>query len=157
MKKSIHSIGVPYMYDKAHKGAPYFIPALGKWCNLGEFAELQLAHALTGEIRGKGNTAYNTGSDIPEYDLSVKYGRASLANNLEGTTKEERIETFFNNVVSTSFAYCVMIDDEMIVYTMDKREFREFCETWAYTTGKKLRLYKNTKMHAWCEDRVEKG
>lgn len=157
MKKAIYSIGVPYMYDKAHKGAPYYIPALDKWCNLGEFAELQLAHALTGEIRGRGNTAYNEGSDIPEHSLSVKCGRASLANNLEGTTKEECIETFFNNVVSTSFAYCILMNEDLIVYTMDKREFRAFCEAWAYATGKKLRLYKNTKMHGWCEDRVEKG
>lgn len=157
MKKAIYSIGVPYLYDKAHKGAPYFIPALDKWCNLGEFAELQLAYALTGEIRGQGNTAYDAGSDIPEYGLSVKCGRASLANNLEGTTKEERIETFFNNVVSTSFAYCILMDEDLIVYTMKRHEFRGFCEAWAYATGKKLRLYKNTKMHAWCEDRVEKG
>lgn len=157
MKKAIYSIGVPYLYDKAHKGAPYYIPALGKWCNLGEFAELQLAYALTGEIRGKGNTAYDAGSDIPEYGLSVKCGRASLANNLEGTTKEERIETFFNNVVSTSFAYCILMNEDLIVYTMDRHEFRAFCEAWAYATGKKLRLYKNTKMHGWCEDRVEKG
>lgn len=157
MKKAIYSIGVPYIYDKAHKGAPYYIPALGKWSNLGEFAELQLAHALTGEIRGKGNAAYNEGSDVPEYSLSVKCGCASLANNLEGTTKEERIETFFNNVVSTSFAYCILIDEDLIVYTMNRREFRDFCTAWAYATGKKLRLYKNTKMHSWCEDRVEKG
>ena len=157
MKKAIYSIGVPYMYDKAHKGAPYFIPALGKWCNLGEFAELQLACALTGEIRDKGNTAYDRGSDIPEYGLSVKCGRASLANNLDGETKEERLETFFHNVASKRFAYCVMVDDEMVTYTMDKREFREFCEAWAYATGKKLRLYKNTKIHAWCEERVDRG
>ena len=157
MKKAIYSIGVPYLYDKAHKGAPYYIPALDKWSNLGEFAELQLAYALTGEVRGKGNTAYDEGSDIPERSLSVKCGRASLANNLEGETKEERLETFFQNVVSTSFAYCILMDEDLIVYTMDRREFRGFCEAWAYATGKKLRLYKNTKMHAWCEDRVEKG
>lgn len=157
MKKAIYSIGVPYMYDKAHKGAPYFIPALGKWSNLGGFAELQLAYALTGEVRGKGNTAYDAGSDVPEFNLSVKCGRASLANNLEGTTKKERIETFFNNVVSTSFAYCILMNEDLIVYTMNKSEFRGFCEAWAYATGKKLRLYENTKMHAWCEDRVEKG
>lgn len=157
MKKVIHSIGVPYLYNKAHKGAPYYIPALGKWCNLGEFSELQLAYALTGEIRDKGITAYNEGSDIPEYSLSVKCGRASLANDLGDGSKEERLETFFQNVASTSFAYCVMIDDEMLVYTMDKSEFRGFCEAWTYATGKKLRLYKNTKMHAWCEDRVERG
>lgn len=157
MKKAIHSINVPYMYDKAHKGAPYYIPALGKWSNLGEFTEMQLAYALTGEVRGKGNTAYNTGSDIPECDLSVKCGRASLANNLEGDTKEERLETFFRNVASQWFAYCVLIDDELVTYTMDRREFREFCGAWAYATGKKLRLYKNTRMHAWCEDRVKRG
>ena len=157
MKKAIHPIGVPYLYDRAHKGAPYYIPALGKWSNLGEFAELQLAYALTGEVRGKGNTAYNVGSDVPEFNLSVKCGRASLANNLEGTTKEERIDTFFRNVVSTSFAYCILMDEDLIVYTMNRHEFREFCTAWAYATGKKLRLYKDTKMHGWCEDRVEKG
>lgn len=157
MKKAIYSIGVPYLYDKAHKGAPYFIPALGKWCNLGEFAELQLAHALTGEIRDKGNTAYDRGSDIPECGLSVKCGRASLANDLGDGSKEERLATFFQNVASTLFAYCVMVNDEMVVYTMDKHEFREFCTAWAYATGKKLRLYKNAKMHVWCEERVERG
>ena len=157
MERTIHSIGVPYMYDKAHKDAPYYIPALDKWSNLGEFAELQLAYALTGEIRGKGNTAYNEGSDVPEYGLSVKCGRASLANNLEGKTKEERLETFFQNVASRQFAYCILLNEDLIVYTMDKSEFRGFCEAWAYATGKKLRLYKNTKMHAWCEERVEKG
>lgn len=157
MKKAIYSIGVPYMYDKAHKGAPYYIPALGKWSNLGEFTEMQLAYALTGEVRGKGNTAYDAGSDVSEFNLSVKCGRASLANNLEGTTKEERIETFFRNVASQWFAYCVLVDDELVTYTMSKTEFREFCGAWAYATGKKLRLYKNTKMHAWCEDRVERG
>lgn len=157
MKKTIHSIGVPYLYDKAHKYAPYYIPALDKWSNLGEFAELQLAYALTGEIREKGNTAYDAGSDIPEFNLSVKCGRASLANNLDGETKEERLETFFRNVASERFAYCIMMNDEMVVYTMNKTEFRGFCEAWAYTTGKKLRLYKNTKIHAWCEGRVERG
>lgn len=157
MKKAIYSVGVPYLYDKAHKGAPYYIPALSKWCNLGEFAELQLTHALIGEIRGKGNTAYNEGSDIPEYHLSVKCGRASLANDLGDGSKEERLETFFQNVASRRFAYCILVDEDLIVYTMDKSEFRAFCEAWAYATSKKLRLYKNTKMHTWCEDRVEKG
>ena len=157
MKKAIYSINVPYMYDKAHKGAPYFIPALGKWCNLGEFSELQLAFALTGEVRGKGNTAYDVGSDIPEYGLSVKCGRASLANNLGDGSKEERLDAFFHNVASTSFAYCIMVNDEMVVYTMNKREFRGFCDIWAYATGKKLRLYKNAKMHVWCEERVDRG
>lgn len=157
MKKAIYSIGVPYLYDKAHKSAPYYIPALDKWSNLGEFAELQLVHALTGEIRGRDNVAYNEGSDVPEFNLSVKCGRASLANNLDGETKEERLDTFFRNVASTAFAYCVLVDDELVTYTMDKSEFHEFCGEWAYATGKKLRLYKNTRMHAWCEDRVEKG
>lgn len=157
MKKAIYSIGVPYLYDKAHKGAPYYIPALDKWSNLGEFAELQLAYALTGEIRGKDNVAYNEGSDIPEHNLSVKCGRASLANDLGDGSKEERLETFFRNVASTAFAYCVLVNDELVTYTMDRHEFREFCGAWTYATGKKLRLYKNTKMHGWCEDRVEKG
>lgn len=157
MKKAIHSMNVPYLYVKAHKRNPYWIPALNDWFNLGELAEIQLTCALTGEIRSRDNVAYDEGSDIPELDLSVKCGRASLANNLEGTTKEERLDTFFQNVASTAFAYCVLVDDELVIYTMDKSEFREFCETWAYATGKKLRLYKNTKMHGWCEDRVEKG
>lgn len=157
MQKVIYKISVPYMYDKAHKGAPYYVPALGKWSNLGEFTEMQLAYALTGEVRGKGNTAYDAGSDVPEFNLSVKCGRASLANNLEGNTKEERLDTFFRNVASTAFAYCVLVDDELVTYIMDKAEFREFCEAWSYVEGTKLRLYKSMKVHQWCEDRVEKG
>lgn len=156
MRKEIYSIDVPYTYDKTHKGAPYYVPALGKWYNLGEFAEVQLTYALTGKIRERDSVAYNAGSDIPELDLSIKCGRASLANHLAGETKEERLATFFRNAVSTAFAYCVMVDDEIIAYTMDKREFREFCEAWSHVEGKKLRLYKSMQVHRWCEDRVEK-
>ena len=156
MQKAIHPVSVPYMYDKAHKGAPYYVPALDKWLNLGEFAEVQLVYALTGEIRERDSVAYNEGSDVPELGLSIKCGRASLANSLQGATKEERLETFFSNVISTSFAYCVLLDGELVTYTMDRREFREFCEAWAYVEGAKLRLYKSMRVHRWCEDRSER-
>lgn len=69
------------------------------------------------------NTPFDKGSDIDPLNLSVKSARFTLATNLQGDTREEKIQDFFNRVHSTAFAYVARNGD---IYIMNATEFQEF-------------------------------
>ena len=84
--------------------------------NFGQHAEQVLAYTLTGEIRKADKVPFYMGSDIPEYEMSVKSSKFSLMNGnaCESQTFEGICEEFFAKVVS------------MVVYIMNIEQFRQF-------------------------------
>lgn len=128
--------------------------------NHGMHAEQTLVHELTGEIRKHDRVAYNVGSDIPEFNMSVKSSGATLmsARFCESEIKEEILNQFFTYTASSSFAF--VIDDLSMAYVMNKTEFMEFCTEFGYTSrestknggGIKVQFYKQSKrMIKWFE------
>ena len=73
----------------------------------GQHKEQALAYVLTGEVRKADKVPFYMGSDIPEYEMSVKSSKFSLMNGnaCESQTFEGICEEFFAKVVSTKFAY----------------------------------------------------
>ena len=144
-----------YIYDKTHAKTPYFIPELNTWYNMGAFIEIQLGHILTGEIRRPDSTKYNEGSDVPEFNLSIKSKHFTLANDLPADI-EESLKTFFKNVVSKTFAYARIFDNKIIVFYMDKAEFYSFCKQFCKveSDGKTRGPRAVSKVSAWLESHL---
>ena len=109
------------------------------YSNNGQHSQQVVDFTLTGNIRKADNHKWNEESDIPELNMSVKSARFTLAYALEGETKEEKINYYFNNVKSTSWAY---ITNEGIIYIMNRIEFYEFL---MFCTGLQLTSTKNGK------------
>lgn len=127
------------------------------YSNHGQHCEQMLAYTLTGELRKGDHVAFDKGSDIPEYDMSVKSSRATIvsARLMRSTTRESQIAEYFERVHSTRFAY---VANNNIAYVMNAHEFeaflREFVrferESSENGRGMKLRLpAENKKILAW--------
>lgn len=101
------------------------IELLNNYKNAGQNAEQSLAYALTGEIRKHDKVAFDKGSDIPEYKMSVKSARFTLASNLVGETYEEMKADFFRRCASEIFAYVTKNGD---VYMMGRSTFEDFID-----------------------------
>lgn len=127
------------------------------YSNYGMHAEQMLAFTLTNEIRKHDHVAFDKGSDIPEYHMSVKSAKATIASAklMHTDTKEGQIDEYFQRVASECFAY---VTKDGIAYVMDMTEFRNFLETFVTMAressknggGVKMRLCSETKaMLAW--------
>ena len=99
--------------------------------NDGIYREQALAFTMTGEIRKHDKVPFHMGSDIPEYDMSVKSSGFTLASGRlnMGDTFDEKLADFFSRVHSNKFAYVTV---NMVAYIMDKGEFEKFLRTFAY-------------------------
>ena len=158
MNKISYTNTMPYEYDPNRKGSHYKIGE--KWKNAGELAE-----SITKFHRGldylvNPKTSYDNGSDIESLNASVKSSGASLAC-LYGNSFEQIIDTYFANVHSTLWIYVVKVDEEIIEYHMNAKEFREFLEGWAQIAVEsnshllKVRFKKTSlKMIKWLEERL---
>ena len=93
------------------------------YSNNGQHSQQVVDFTLTGNIRKADNHKWDADSDIPELNMSVKSARFTLAYALNGETKEEKINDYFNRVKSTSWAY---ITNEGIIYIMNRVEFYNF-------------------------------
>lgn len=91
--------------------------------NNGSHAQQALDFTLTGLIRPHDHCKWNEGSDIPEYNMSVKADRFTLASDLIGETMEDKISDYFERTASTVFAYVATTG---IAYIMNAFEFRHF-------------------------------
>lgn len=91
--------------------------------NNGQHSQQVVDFTLTGSIRRADNHKWTEDSDIPELNMSVKSDRFTLAYSLEGETKADKINYYFANVYSTSWAY---ITNEGQIYIMNRIEFYEF-------------------------------
>ena len=130
--------------------------------NFGNHAEQALAFTLTGEIRKHDHVAYDKGSDIPEYNMSVKSSGFSLmsARLCESEDFEEIITQYMAHTASTCVAY---VAQNMVAYVMNMEQFNEFLHRFCYLNrestqnggGYKVKMLKESKkVLAWLDERV---
>lgn len=103
----------------------YHIELLNNYKNAGQNAEQSLAYALTGEIRKHDKVPFDKGSDIPEFKMSVKSARFTLASNLIGSDFAEMKADFFGRCASEIFAYVTKAGE---VYELNKKQFETFVD-----------------------------
>lgn len=111
------------------------------YTNNGQHSQQVVDYTLTGNIRKADNHKWNEESDIPELNMSVKSARFTLAYALEGETREDKINYYFENVKSTSWAY---MDTEGNIYIMNRNEFYAFlmfCTTMQLSSSKNGKHY----------------
>lgn len=164
MIKNVYMNTLKYSFKPESKGAPYFIEGFTKGKNKGNMCE-SIAKNYRGLFISDNNpsTTFDKGSDIPEYNMSVKTSGFSLARGLRGTTAHELIEDFFDRVYSRTFCYIAWDPKTNIVteYIMTKSEFGAFINEFAYLhyeSGKNHSLKINAlgtskRMIAWLEAR----
>ena len=110
--------------------APYTIDGV-HFMNDGQRKEAIAKNCHGLDWRIDGNTSYDKGSDIEQYNASVKSSKATLVNKKLGATLKESLDTYFQHTTSTSFWY-VTTDNELVtIYKMDANTFRTFLETFA--------------------------
>jgi hypothetical protein len=130
--------------------------------NRGIHCEQALAFTLTGEIRKHDHVPFHMGSDIPEFNMSVKSSGFTLASGKinMGETFDEKLADFFGRVHSDKFAYVTV---SMVAYIMDRNEFEQFLRTFGYMdrdsqkNGGLLKVKcrkESKKMLKWFEARV---
>ena len=154
MIKTTHPITIPYTYDPNRKGAHYTINGTD-YMNHGQFVQIALVASLYNRIDRPDHVAYNVDSDIPELHESVKSSKATLVNAFLGNDFETVLNAFFENVASTQFSWCILLENEIVRYVMNKNEFRKFTETFAtFDNSRKVIRYKitSTKMIQYLEN-----
>lgn len=159
MTRITYTTPLEYQFIPAHRGAPYYIPEMEKFVNMGQLLEI-FARAYRGLALGAcDNKPWNEGSDIEEFSISIKSSGASLAS-IYAPTKRKIMDIYFTGCPSTEWLYMVIIDNEVIEYSMNKNEFKLFLENYAdmtYESGHhdrtKLRFKKTSgKMLNWLDE-----
>ena len=156
MKKQIYPVSISYQFDPSHRGAPYTFDGV-HYMNGGEFTEAMVKAHMGFDARKDANTPYDMGSDIEEIRASVKSSKATLVNKKLGQNMEEVLDTYFQNVHSTSFIWGVVMDENLTVYTMNAKEFRPFIEAFAnFDKSRQVVRFKATsgKMLNWLEAHI---
>ena len=120
------------------------INSISTLSNAGQARQQDLTYALTGEIRKPDAVPFDMDSDIPEFSISVKSSRFTLASAsaLSATTFEGQLNEFSARVHSEKFAY---VAKDNMVYIMDKVEFLDFCHEfcgWEQASKKNGGAYK---------------
>lgn len=157
MTKQTHSIPFAYKFDPARKGAKYTLDGGAHWMNAGQFKQIARVAALFGRVDKPDSVPYNVDSDIPELHESVKSSKATLVNMYLGDDLESTLEFYFAHTASTCHSWVTMIDEELVTYVMDNKEFREFTETFgSYDERRKVVRYKaeSAIMIKWLEERL---
>lgn len=155
MKKFI-SVNVPaFQFVPEHKGAPYTMDGI-HYMNNGERLEISLKHAFGLEARKDANTAFDAGSDIEEYNMSVKSGKATLTSEILGHDMDSSLATYFARTASTCWAWVADMDGALVAYIMNEKEFEEFTKSWANFNKEGKVRFKTTsgKMVKWFEERL---
>lgn len=93
--------------------------------NDGAHAEQMLTYTLTGEMRTHDSVPFDKGSDIPEFEMSVKSARATIVSGalMHSDDKDTQMAEYFSRVASKVFAY---VSKTEIAYLMDAVEFHAF-------------------------------
>ena len=157
MKKEIHAMPIPYQFDPTHKGAPYSLDGGAHWMNAGQLKQILRVAALFGRVEKPDHIPYNVDSDIPELHESVKSSQATLVNMHLGDDLESTLEFYFAHTASTSHSWVTIVDDELVTYIMDNKEFESFSREFGwYDKDRKVVRYKKDsgKMIRWLEERV---
>lgn len=155
MKKQVYKINLEYSYQPSHKYTPYNVA--GKWMNGGELVEVIIKSVLGLKAEKDGNTSFDAGDDIPEYNASVKSSKATLTSLKLGNDYETVKQEYFRRVHSSVWFWGVIVDDEIVVYEMNKEQFAEFMDKWSnYDEHRKVIRFKTSsvKMLNWMEERI---
>lgn len=163
MIKNTYITTLPYEYTN-HARSHYRIANSNEYKNHGELMEC-IAKDHRGLFISDKNpsTRFDQGSDIMEYNASVKSSEASLAC-LYGRTFTEIVKQYFALVPSDIFIYVELNEEtnEVVEYIMNKREFGAFLQKFGYLhyesgnrEKKKIRIRATSqKMIQWFEERV---
>ena len=154
MKKTTYTLNVNYQFNAEHKGAPYTFDG-EHYMNAGEFKEA-IRKAVAGlECKKDANTPFDKGSDIEEYNTSVKSSGATISP-VKGDTLEGIMTEYFERVHSDNWDYVTLVDEEVIVYNMNAEEFEEFVREFGRVNSRKVvRLIKESgRMIRWLEERI---
>lgn len=130
MKREEYKINIPYSYNPNIARVPYNIN--GKNCNIGEAVEIFTKAVLGFSASKDANTSFDKGSDIEEINASVKSGKATLVNSVLGNDFHSIKSEYFKRVHSTLWIFGVIINDNIILYSMHKKEFELFLDTFGY-------------------------
>ena len=157
MKATLYRAKVPYIYDPAHKGAPYSLNGGENWTNFGELSEAQIkaAHGFAAIKDACGS--YDKTDDIPELNASVKSSKATLVNKVLGYDFESIKRHYFATVHSTMWIWVSLHGEELTAYYMNAAEFESFIDLWAYfDKDRKVIRFKaeSGKMLRWLDERA---
>ena len=154
MKKMVYEMTISYKFNAEHKGAPYTFDGI-HYMNAGEFKEA-VRKAVAGlECKKDANTPFDEGSDIEEFNTSVKSSGATISP-IKGESVEEVMTEYFERVHSDNWDYVTIVDEKVIVYNMNADEFKEFVGRFGRMNDRKVvRLMKeSSKMIRWFEERM---
>lgn len=154
MTRTNYTISLPYMFDPMRKATKYTFDN-AHWLNAGQFMEIMVKYHMGFDYHKDANTPYDMGSDIPEIRASVKSSKATLTTKKLAPNMTETLDIYFTTCHSEIFMWAVQIDNELVIYTMNATEFREFIETWArFERGVVRFKISSGKMVRWLEERV---
>ena len=130
MERKEFKINISYSYDSTIARVPYKIN--NRNCNIGEAVEIFAKSVLGFSASKDANTSFDKGSDIEELNASVKSGKATLVNSVLGTDFHTIKSEYFKRVHSTLWIFGVIINENIVLYFMDKKEFNNFLDTFGY-------------------------
>lgn len=156
MEKHIYNIPFPFEYNPAHKGAPYTMNGKN-WLNHGEIIEAMIKAVHGFKPVKDGNTRFDIDSDIPALGASIKSGKATLTSVYLADTFEKTLQEYFNRTASSVWIFGILMDEKIICYTMNRKEFERFTREYAYFTKESTIRYKqvSSKMIKWMDERTE--
>ncbi len=135
---------------------------ISTYANAGARAEQNLIYTICGQTRAHDSVPFDKGSDYPEWHMSIKSSRFTLASGhmMKSTTFDGQIEEYFTRTASKIWAY---VAENGIAYIMNETEFRAFLVTFGKferdserNGGKnKIRFPRETKaIIQWLTERV---
>ena len=161
MKRYEYTNTMPYIYDSTKSGSKYSMDGGQTYKNHGELMESIAKFHRGLEYLVNPTTSFDTGSDIEEINASVKSSKSSLAR-VYGNSFEQILDEYFARVHSTLWIFMVDIDEQVIEYHMNAKEFRTFLETWGATgieSGSHLMKVRiksaSGKMIKWLEENCD--
>ena len=155
MQKKVIKITLDYQYHSEKPGTKYTIDG-ERFYNRGQFVQILKVYELYGRIEKADKVPFDKGSDIPELNESVKSHKATLTSMNLGADFDTIFEEFFKRVASSQFSWLDIVDDELISYTMNTDEFKEFTRLFGeFEKGRKVIRYRQKKaMIKWLEDSI---
>ena len=157
MKKAEFVLNREYIFDPAHKGAPYSLNGGESWTNGGELKEVLFKSCLGLEARKDACGAYDKTDDVPELGASVKSSKATLVNKVLGYDFDSVKRHYFATVHSTLWVWVSIKDETLTAYYMEADEFESFLDKWAgFDKDRKVIRFKaeSLKMLQWLEERA---
>jgi hypothetical protein len=157
MTRTEYTIKTAYIFDPAHKGAPYSLNGGENWTNGGELKEVLLKACLGFEAKKDACGSYDKTDDVPEIGASVKSSKATLVNKVLGYDFESVKRHYFATVHSTQWVYVSISDETLIAYYMNAEEFEKFMDNWAsFDKDRKVIRFKTEsgKMIRWLDERA---